>query len=114
MARTIAFVCSLGDLTVGWDATNDADMIPIIQKMLDSKIRFHITRKRKKVEVEKLTQALDARKITLPDESLQRLKMAGLLMVGAFMMGESTGEIAETAEQVIENDTVATQPAGGG
>lgn len=114
MARTIALLCSLGDITVSWEAKDDVTMAPIIQRLLDSKVRFHILRKRKTIMVEKATQAMDARKVILPDASLQQLFASGVLTVGALLMGETTGEIAKTAQDVLENDTVATQaPAGG-
>jgi hypothetical protein len=116
MARTVSLLCSLGDLTVKWDAANDPTVLPIIQKMIDSGVRFFILKKSKQVEVSKITQPADARKIVIPDQSLQSPCASGLLTIGGLMLSteETTGEVARTAEQVAENDTVATQPAVGG
>jgi hypothetical protein len=114
MARTVALLCSLGDMTIGWDATNDAAILPIIQKMIDSGVRFFIVKKKEQRVVTKLTQATDARKIVIPDASLQGLFASGLLTIGSILLAETTGEIAETAGQVAENDTVAVNPAAGG
>ena len=116
MARTVSLLCSLGDITIGWEAANDASVLPIIQKMLDGGVRFFILKKTKPMEVTKITQPADARKIVIPDESLQSLFASGLLTIGGLMLTteEATGEIARTVEQVAENDTIATQPAAGG
>jgi hypothetical protein len=90
-------------------------MLPIIQQMIENKIRFHkVTSKGNIRAIERPSQAMKARKIILPDESLQRLAAAGMLMITALMIGDTTGEIATTAQEVIDSDTVATQPARGG
>lgn len=114
MARTSSLLCSLGDITIGWKAENDAAVLPVIQKMIDNGVVFFIMRKTKQVPVEKITQAADARKVIIPDASLQSLFAGSLLTVTSLLMGETTGEIAKTAEQVAENDTIATNPIGGG
>lgn len=118
MARTCSLLCSLGDITINWDSSNDAAVLPVIQKMIDSGVRFFILgKKSKRTQVVKVTQAADARKVVIPDASLQNLFAAGLLTVGSLLANESvetTGEVAKTAEQVAENDTIATQRAGGG
>jgi hypothetical protein len=114
MARTVSLLCSLGDMTIGWDAANDAAILPIIEKMINDRVRFFIIKKKDQHLVEKVTQAADTRKIVIPDASLQGLFASGLLTVGSLLLAETTGDVATTAEQVIENDTVAVRPAGGG
>jgi hypothetical protein len=114
MARTVSLLCSLGDITIGWDAANDAQVLPAIQKMLDNKVRFFILKKSKQVEVVKITQPADSRKIVIPDASLQGLFASGLLTLGSLLVAETTGEVAHTAQEVADNDTIATQPVAGG
>jgi hypothetical protein len=114
MARTISLLCSLGDMTIAWQAENDATILPLLQQMIDKGVRFHILKKTKEIAVTKLTQAVDARKVVIPDESLQALFAQGLLAVGGLLSMESTGEIAKTPEAVVENDTLAIQQVAGG
>lgn len=114
MARTFSLICSLGDLTIQWAAKNDAAILPVIQQMIDTGVRFHIVRKTKEVQVKNISQAVDARKIVIPDASLQSLFASSLLTIGGLLVGETTGEIAETAEEVAAHDTIVTRPVGGG
>lgn len=115
MARTISLLCSLGDFTLGWEPANDAAILPVIQKMIDNGVRFFIVKKKdKQVPVTKVTQAADSRKVTIPNESLQSLFAGGLLSIGSLLIDTIGPEIARTAEQVAENDTVATQKVAGG
>jgi hypothetical protein len=116
MARTISLLCSLGDITIGWNATNDAAVLPVIQQMIDNGVRFFIVRKKdKQIAVTKVTQTADSRKVVIPDASLQTLFASGLLTIGSLLVAESIGpEIARTAAEVADNDTVATQKVAGG
>jgi hypothetical protein len=101
-------------MTIAWEAENDATMLPVIQQMIDNKVRFHVLKKTKAIPVTKLTQASDARKVVIPDESLQALFAQGLLAVGSLLSVQTTGEIAKTPEAVLENDTVAVRAVAGG
>lgn len=114
MARTIVLPCALGDITIGWEPENDAEMLPILQAMLDAKTRFHIIRKRKITPVTKITQAADTRKIVIPNAILQKLWREGIIGVGVSHVAESIGKIAKTPQEVIEQDTLATSPMAGG
>jgi hypothetical protein len=114
MARTVSLLCSLGDITISWDAVNDAAVLPVIQKMIDNKVRFFILKKTKQMEVTKITQPADSRKIVIPDKSLQGLFASGLLTLGSLLVAETTGEVARTPEEVMANDTIATQAVAGG
>ena len=115
MSRTFSVLCSLGDISLKWDPENDDKVLPIIQKLLDKQVRFFVLKKKDKlIPVEKVSQTADVRKVVIPDESLQDLFADGLLTIGGLLLGEPTGEIAKTPQQVAENDTVAVQPAAGG
>lgn len=115
MARTISLLCSRGDLTVSWQPENDAVMLPAIQKLIDLKVRFFVLKKRDKlVPVEKITHVADLRKVVIPDETLQGLFATAVLTVTGLLLGDATGEIAQTAQDVVDNDTLAVQPVAGG
>jgi hypothetical protein len=114
MARTFSLLCATGDTTISWDPENDEKWLKIIQTMIDRKYRFFILRKSKKIEVTKVTQAADTRKVIIPDKTMESLFSDAVMTIGGLLMGETTGEIAKTPEQVIENDTLVTAPVAGG
>jgi hypothetical protein len=118
MSRTISLLCKYGDLTFGWDESDDATVLPILQSLLDAQVRFLIVRKKKQHLVTKLTQAIDARNIVLPSEAWQRLIGSGLLALAGKLVGDTqvevTSDLAKTPEQIAENDVYAVNPVGGG
>ena len=116
MARTMHLLNSFGHLTVHWELQNNALVLPAIQQMLNEKYKFFILSGGNEVEVTNINELVD-RRIILPDETLQRLYDSGLLKIGGVTIeddAETTGAVATTPEEVLENDTIAIQPAQGG
>lgn len=117
MARSISPMCRLGDLVLTWEAKDDATVGPLLQALLDQGVVFFIARKRKLHKVEKITQATNARNISLPTEAWNKLLGAGVLSLVAtasIASEETTGETADTPEAITENDTIAVTPPQGG
>jgi hypothetical protein len=115
MARTMVFTCFLGDVTWGWEPKDDQYMLVWLQTLLDGKFKFHITKKNAKLrEVTKVTQVADLRKVTFKDDEFLKLLVTGVLGTVPTRVGPSTGEIARTPEEIIDNDTIVTQPVAGG
>ena len=127
MARTsILSFGGYGDVTIHWESQNDDKVLPVIQSMIDRGVRFFVLSGKKKsmqrTEVTDPAATLSTRQIVIPDAELENLHQAGLITAGNVAVTEeeadddldSTGEIADTPEQVAENDTVAVAPAAGG
>jgi hypothetical protein len=118
MARTIVLSFGgHGDVTAKWDADNDAVILPEIQKLIDSGYLFFILEADQSDRpVTSIDDVSKVRNIVIPNATLEKLHQDGLLTVGGVVLGETTntGEIATTAEQVAEADTVVVPPAKGG
>ena len=108
-----------GNVTIHWEPQNDDKVLPTIQKMIDSGVRFFILETNNAVPaspvVTEINQVLATRKIVLPDTALEELHAAGLIVTtqGEIVSG-TTGEIAKTAKEVAGADTVAVKPVKGG
>lgn len=124
MARRIFLAFGgYGDVAVTWDEQNDDQVLPVIQDMLEKGVKFFILAQRMSGEGRDQGMTLDdvkvGRHIILPNDGLEQLRLSGLVAAGKVeVSGDShvgnTGEIAKTAQEVVENDTVATPPASGG
>jgi hypothetical protein len=115
MARTMHLMNSLGHLTVHWEEQNDESIHPVIQSMLDHGYRFFILKDAAEVQVSAISEITD-RRVIIPDNDLQQLCAAGLLAVGGELDedAETTGDVAQTVEDVTAHDTVVTPPMRGG
>jgi hypothetical protein len=105
MARTMHLMNSFGHVTIHWEATNDAMILPAIQWMLDHKFKFFILSEANEIPLTSITELTD-RRIILPDESLQQLYELGVLQIGGVAIDDNA--------EVLEHDTIVTQPAQGG
>lgn len=120
MARTMHMLNSNGHVSIHWEEQNDAAILPTIEKMLAQGYKFFVLKEvtmEVMVPVEKLADVAEQREVVLDDAALQQLYDAGLLQVGGVTVdddAETTDELANTPEAVVENDTLVTQPVSGG
>jgi hypothetical protein len=117
MPRTMHMLNSQGHVTIHWEPQNDAQVLPVIERMLAQGYRFFILDENQaEVPVTSTAEVATERHIMLADESLQQLHDAGLIQVGGVTIEEhvETVGVAATAEDVAAHDTVATKPARGG
>ena len=118
--RNITFAYGpYGDITTHWESQNDDKVLPVIQQLIDSGVRFFIVEPASEAPASTLVtstdQVLANRTIVLPDAALEELHKAGLVItVQGAIEGTAGPHIAGTAEEVAAADTVAVQPAKGG
>jgi antitoxin component of MazEF toxin-antitoxin module len=117
MARTIILPKGkYGDITIGWDESNNDKVLPILQEMIDQKWLFFILDPEGiKTPVTDVDQA-NTKSIVIPNDLLEQLHLSGILKVGARIEGDlaTTGEVARTAEVLATADAIVTPPASGG
>lgn len=113
---TTTFPCEVGDVTLGWEASNDEDVRTIIQKKLDEGFVFFIApsdHPEQHLRVRKFEQIGDRRQVIIPDRDFHELFVEGKIVVVGQPITSDTArpvagpERARTADAVMANNTVA-------
>lgn len=122
MARLITFLNRSGDQTIGWTPDRDDAMREYIQRHLDEGYVFFVLKpvegEMLQVRLKDFDQAVQSgRKIVLTNTDADALITDFIKFVeGAPEVTEdrTTGQMARTPDEVINNHTAAVRPAQGG
>lgn len=138
----ITFLNMTGDITISWDASNEAAMLAMVEEKMKQKFTFFILKPRflailgkKKVRANSIEEIAAAGAVVIDDDDFQRLEIKE--MMGRLNLHDkdveaavATGKAhltksdvpvdramvrrAATAEEVVRNQTVAVRRVVGG
>lgn len=122
MARALTMLNELGDTTLAWDESADAEMLEVIRRKMAEGITFFLIEPRleglaspTKTPLSEPEEALKHRAVSIRDEDLARFVSTG--KVRAIRTPRKPAvmvKIADTAEEAVRGETVATRRHSGG
>jgi len=110
-----------GDLKLEWNEENAAEAIAKIQEKMNQGVTFHILDPDSKAKAPPVleidnTNQISNRQVYIRDSDIAKLVEDGMASIVSFtgVAQLKTMGKAKTAEEVVENDTVAVAPKAGG
>lgn len=133
----ITFLNMTGDITVSWDASNEAAMLALVEEKMKEKYTFFILKPRflsilgkKKVKANSIQEIADAGAVVVDDDEFRRIMGRLQLHDNAVEQAVASGKAhltksdepvdrsairpACTAEEVVKNQTIAVRRVVGG
>lgn len=119
-SRHMIMLNLVGDVSLTWDADQDANMRVYIEKKMKEGYSFFIleknwlgmSRKKKVVDINDIGAN---KKVWMDDEELENAFKSGKIKLLKNTNNQyTTTRLAKTADEVVENPTVATRPMKGG
>lgn len=112
---------SMGDITIAWTPDRDAEVKEMIAKKMKEGYTFFIVtpsfmgKKRETLKIRKVGDIGDLHSITVKDEDADKLIQAGIVgMITTTDDHFEAGRVARSADDAVQNHTVATRPPRGG
>lgn len=133
----ITFLNMTGDITISWDASNEAAMLALVEEKMKEKVTFFILKPRilsflgkKKVRATSIEQIAEAGAAVLEDADFHRMMgrlklhdeaLEAAVAAGKAHLTKSDTPVdraairpAKTAQEVVQNQTIAVRRVVGG
>lgn len=117
--RVMDMMDEAGHTSFGWDASDDHWVLPMIRQKMADGYTFWIVRRNplREVRLDRAEEARDAgRHVIIRDDVARELFEQGRIGLVSAEDGDQAETVrrARTAEEVVENDTLAHRPLRGG
>jgi hypothetical protein len=120
--RALTMLNEMGDLTIVWEAQNDAAMEALIQKRMDEGVIFFVITPRlggfvapDRTKLKSTTEAMKHRALSIPDEEVQKFVSGGLAEVISTPVAPVKGSRrSKSAKEVSKNESVGVRQRRGG
>ncbi len=115
--RVMHLMDESGDTSLGWDPEDDEWVLPMIRRKMEAGYAFWIVKRNplREVLVQRVEELRETRHVIIKDDESRDLFEHG--QIGIADTGDTDLEVerrATTAEEVVENETVAHRPLRGG
>ncbi len=115
--RVMDLMDESGHTSFGWDPADDAWVLPMIRRKMTEGYVFWIVKRDplREVQLHRVDDLGDNRHVIIRDEASRQLFESGRIgLAAANDEPVETVRRAETADEVVQNDTVAHRPLRGG
>ncbi len=117
--RVMHLMDESGDTSLGWDPEDDEWVLPMIRRKMEAGPgpggERHVSNPLREVLVQRVEELRETRHVIIKDDESRDLFEHG--QIGIADTGDTDLEVerrATTAEEVVENETVAHRPLRGG
>jgi hypothetical protein len=118
MIRTMNLMDETGHTSFGWDAADDAWVLPMIRKKMAEGFVFWIVKRNplREIRLERAEDVTDTRHVIIRDGDARKLFEEGRIGLAAVDDDDEIQTVrrARTPEEVASNDTVAHRGLRGG
>jgi hypothetical protein len=115
MARRMTVLNATGDVTIEWDAAHDDQVKAWVEALMAKGVVFFIVRGEDQIRLKDFARAIPERQVVLFGGTVDKMVDGVVRPVGTPATTEiATSGRAKTADEVVANDTIATQRAVGG
>jgi hypothetical protein len=120
---SITFLNMTGDVTITWDATNEAAVLALIEEKMKAGYSFFILKKvafgllgSRKVQAKSMAEVARAGSVVVDDAGVEAALAAGKVSLAEVPKTATVDTVrrAKTAQEVVRHNTVAVRRVVGG